>query len=178
MKLFVFIAFLLVITIHPLRIEAEAPVAGVKKTALSYPPLNEGGPGLPPDDGTCTNLICACVPTYLVPVILVYCPNENINKCYQDAKCVRIGKNCKYVYDNKLRQCLNQNGSCIRGGCSGEVCQNFWEEPAITPCIYKPEFECYNNAVCGVDLSGNCRWEYSASLTQCIVNARKKGFSQ
>ena len=50
------------------------------------------------------------------------------------------------------------DSDCIRGGCSGQVCQSAKEEPVITTCEY---VECYDPALyklsCGCN-SGKCQW--------------------
>lgn len=47
---------------------------------------------------------------------------------------------------------------CIKGGCSGQVCQSRSEEPLITTCEYR---ECYDAETfevnCGC-ISGQCKW--------------------
>jgi hypothetical protein len=54
---------------------------------------------------------------------------------------------------------------CIVGGCNGEICS---DKEVASPCIYKPEFECYRNAVCEKQSDGNCGWTSTAELTACL----------
>jgi hypothetical protein len=56
-------------------------------------------------------------------------------------------------------------GGCIIGGCNGEICS---DTNMASPCIYKPEFECYKNAQCEKQDNGNCGWTPTAELTACL----------
>ncbi len=50
------------------------------------------------------------------------------------------------------------DSDCVRGGCSGEVCQSAAEQPAVTACIYR---DCYNASATGVScgcVAGRCQW--------------------
>ena len=53
--------------------------------------------------------------------------------------------------------CTNDS-DCIKGGCSGQVCQGASEQPAITDCVYK---DCYDAKAAGVRcgcVAGKCQW--------------------
>jgi eight-cysteine-cluster-containing protein len=65
--------------------------------------------------------------------------------------------------------CENDD-DCVVGGCSGEVCTN---EPAISTCIYRPEFACYREpfAQCACH-TGKCAWEQNDELLQCLARRR------
>ncbi len=50
------------------------------------------------------------------------------------------------------------DADCVRGGCSGEVCQSASEQPAVTSCIYK---SCNDPKAAGVScgcVAGKCQW--------------------
>jgi len=50
------------------------------------------------------------------------------------------------------------DAECIKGGCSGQICQSIKEEPATTTCEYK---ECYNAEKFGMRcrcLNERCQW--------------------
>lgn len=57
-----------------------------------------------------------------------------------------------------------KNG-CIVGGCNGEICS---DTDMASPCIYKPEFECYKNAQCEIQEDGECGWTLTSELTACL----------
>jgi eight-cysteine-cluster-containing protein len=61
---------------------------------------------------------------------------------------------------------------CITAGCGGEICQSADEEPAITTCIFKPEYACYKTARCEIQLNGRCGWTKTAELVRCVEKAR------
>jgi eight-cysteine-cluster-containing protein len=53
--------------------------------------------------------------------------------------------------------CATDSG-CVKGGCSGQVCQSKDEEPVITTCEWR---ECYNASAYGlgcVCVNEQCRW--------------------
>lgn len=54
-------------------------------------------------------------------------------------------------------KCLT-DADCVRGGCSGQVCQSRYEKPVITTCEWK---KCYDPSTYGVVcacIDGKCRW--------------------
>jgi hypothetical protein len=58
-----------------------------------------------------------------------------------------------------------QGGECIVGGCNGEICS---DTNMASPCIYKPEFECYKKAICKRQEDGNCGWTPTVELIACL----------
>ena len=60
--------------------------------------------------------------------------------------------------------------ACIVSGCSGEVCA---AENVMTPCIYRPEFACYENARCAIQAHGACGWTQTPELSLCLEDKRK-----
>jgi len=57
---------------------------------------------------------------------------------------------------------------CLISGCNGEICQDKSEEAAITVCLYKPEYECYQNASCQKQKDGHCGWTQTEELKNCL----------
>lgn len=62
---------------------------------------------------------------------------------------------------------------CIVSGCNGEVCQGKDEEPVMTICLYKPEYDCYKKAVCEVQEDGSCGWTETKEYQECLNNISK-----
>ena len=58
---------------------------------------------------------------------------------------------------------------CHVGGCSKEVCSD--RPDVVSPCIFKPEFNCYQTATCEPQQDGACGWTQTPELTACIANA-------
>jgi hypothetical protein len=56
---------------------------------------------------------------------------------------------------------------CYKGGCSGEVCSSNPEQ--VSPCIYKPEFECFDQAVCEPQFNGQCGFTTTVELILCLI---------
>lgn len=56
---------------------------------------------------------------------------------------------------------------CYKGGCSGEICSS--NPNQVSPCIYKPEFECLNNAVCEPQSNGQCGFTITIELILCLI---------
>lgn len=62
--------------------------------------------------------------------------------------------------------------SCVRAGCSKELCIADGEEPGASTCVWRPEFACYDAAECAVQPDGRCGWTPSAALRDCLDEAR------
>lgn len=62
------------------------------------------------------------------------------------------------------------SGGCQVGGCSGSLCQDPAQaaDTAFTPCIYKPEYDCFKQAVCGRETDGQCGWQETPELKKCL----------
>ena len=54
---------------------------------------------------------------------------------------------------------------CIKTGCSGELCT---DQNMASPCIYRPEFACYQKAVCERQSDGACGFTRTPELTACL----------
>ena len=54
---------------------------------------------------------------------------------------------------------------CIKTGCSSQVCS---DKNVITTCEWRPEYACYQKAVCERQRNGNCGFTPSAELTACL----------
>lgn len=67
-----------------------------------------------------------------------------------------------------------EQDGCVITGCNGEVCvsEEVSQVMGITPCIYKPEFACYEVAICGKDASGECAWQETSEFAACIEDVR------
>ncbi len=63
------------------------------------------------------------------------------------------------------------SGGCRRTGCSGQVCS---DEPVVTTCEWKPEYECYREATCARGPGGACAWVQDEALRACLERARKE----
>lgn len=60
--------------------------------------------------------------------------------------------------------------ACIVSGCSGEVCS---AENVMTTCVYRPEYACYESALCAVQPDGACGWTQTPELSRCLDEKRK-----
>lgn len=66
----------------------------------------------------------------------------------------------------------NSDRDCATGGCSGEVCAPRNEAAKIvTPCVYKPWYECFSLTSCGC-VNGFCTWKPNGDFKSCL---RKHG---
>jgi hypothetical protein len=54
---------------------------------------------------------------------------------------------------------------CIKTGCSGQVCA---DRDVITTCIYRAEYECYQQAKCERQSDGKCGFTMTAELRSCL----------
>lgn len=55
---------------------------------------------------------------------------------------------------------------CYIGGCSQTICSD--EPGAVSTCEYRPEYACYNTAVCEKQASGKCGWTETEELIACL----------
>ena len=55
---------------------------------------------------------------------------------------------------------------CYVGGCSGQICSD--QRDAVSTCEYKPEYSCYQGAVCERQPGGECGWTPNPDLTACL----------
>ncbi|KND00954.1 uncharacterized protein SPPG_04054 [Spizellomyces punctatus DAOM BR117] len=63
---------------------------------------------------------------------------------------------------------------CRRAGCNGELCVVNSRDAVLSPCVWKPEFACYNSATCGYNATARaCGWQNTVSLRTCISAARQ-----
>ena len=61
---------------------------------------------------------------------------------------------------------------CIKTGCSSQLCS---DEPVMTTCEYRPEYECYKTATCSRQSNDDCGWEMNNELLDCLNNAATNG---
>ncbi len=65
------------------------------------------------------------------------------------------------------------NQGCVVGGCSGELCVDFSEkEKVFSTCILKPEYVCYQKAVCERQPDGKCSFTETPEFKSCISEFR------
>ena len=55
---------------------------------------------------------------------------------------------------------------CIKTGCSNQVCS---DHNVITTCEFRPEYACYQQAVCARQKDGNCGFTKTPELTACLA---------
>lgn len=59
--------------------------------------------------------------------------------------------------------------TCVRGGCSGQLCVDEKESAEIvTTCEYREEYGCYAEAACEVQSSGDCGFTETDELKACL----------
>lgn len=94
--------------------------------------------------------------------------------CESKQKCLRMWE--EECPDNKTvsaKECTTDN-DCIKGGCSGTICQSKNAEPIFTTCEYLPEYACYKEISCGC-VDGKCGWEKTEEFDKCVREARESG---
>jgi hypothetical protein len=55
---------------------------------------------------------------------------------------------------------------CFKTGCSRQVCS---DEEVVTTCEFRPEYACYQKAVCERQADGNCGFTKTRELTECLA---------
>jgi hypothetical protein len=59
--------------------------------------------------------------------------------------------------------------ACRPTGCSGQICA---DEDVITTCEYRPEYACYQSAMCARQPDGECGWTPTTELAACLGAAQ------
>ena len=59
---------------------------------------------------------------------------------------------------------------CFKTGCSSQVCS---DRDVITTCEFRPEYACYQKAICERQRNGECGFTQTAELTACLARARR-----
>jgi len=65
-------------------------------------------------------------------------------------------------------ECSGDN-ECRTGGCSGTICESIHNEPIITTCEYRPEYDCYRMIECRC-MDNKCRWDTTLEFETCMEN--------
>jgi len=95
-----------------------------------------------------------------------YCIFEDGTECeewaYFRGECAKNGGSTECTTD----------ADCVKGGCSGTICQSKDAEPIFTTCEYLPEYECYKQIKCGC-IDSKCQWGKTAEFDDCLEKARK-----
>jgi hypothetical protein len=96
-------------------------------------------------------------------------PPENI--CYNYTSCELVNNQCSFVENEKFKTCQKEKGhECRRSGCFNELCTDGSNDDAMdySSCLFKSEYQCYNNATCGRQANNTCGWTYDKGLNKCI----------
>ena len=59
-----------------------------------------------------------------------------------------------------------ERGGCKITGCSGQVCA---DHDVITTCELRPEYACYQDAVCERQTDKQCGWTLTAAVGRCLA---------
>ncbi|MEO8582057.1 MAG: hypothetical protein ABI425_05805 [Patescibacteria group bacterium] len=65
--------------------------------------------------------------------------------------------------------------TCIRSGCSGQLCVEINAPDQISTCEYRAEYSCYQEAPCERQTDGQCGFTPSAAFTACLVEKKAAG---
>jgi hypothetical protein len=63
---------------------------------------------------------------------------------------------------------VSDKGSCVTGGCNGELCEDPAGERMVTAYVLLPEFACYKTARCERQTNGKCGWTQTEELQGCL----------
>lgn len=61
-------------------------------------------------------------------------------------------------------------GKCIKTGCSSQVCS---DRDVVTTCEFRPEYACYQKAICERQRNGECGFTQTPELRACLARARR-----
>lgn len=55
---------------------------------------------------------------------------------------------------------------CIITGCSNQICS---DDETVSTCEYNETYACYSEAICGRNQTGQCEWQETEALKQCLL---------
>lgn len=92
--------------------------------------------------------------------------------CESKQRCLRVWEEgCSSTETAGERECLTDD-DCVRGGCSGTICQSKDAKPIFTTCEWLPEYACYKKIDCSC-IDGKCRWGITEEFDDCVSGARE-----
>ena len=62
--------------------------------------------------------------------------------------------------------------TCVRAGCSRQLCVDAKNSDVISTCEFLPEYACYTDQSCEVQADGTCGFSVDTVMQQCIAAAR------
>jgi hypothetical protein len=69
----------------------------------------------------------------------------------------------------------DDSGACVVGGCSNQLCTDATAGPAVSNCMYSPQYACYKTAKCERQAAtGKCGWTETATLKACLVSNQQQ----
>lgn len=75
--------------------------------------------------------------------------------------------------NQNMAEC-DSDSDCITGGCSNTICMPKDQEPIMTTCEYKEEYDCYNDIECRC-IAGECGWDKDEEFEECITEKSGQG---
>jgi len=115
----------------------------------------------------------------MISLVLVIGCDEKLKSCTLEAKVCpdgstvgRVMPDCEFsACPVSGKECI-QDDDCVRGGCSGTICQSKDAEPVYTTCEFLPEYACYKETSCGC-VDGKCQWDKTWQFESCVDKARE-----
>lgn len=75
--------------------------------------------------------------------------------------------------DKPLNEDHASKSNCIVGGCSGQLCTEAGQGPAMSTCEFKESYLCYGKySQCERQSDKQCGWTPSQALTECLGSAQ------
>lgn len=90
------------------------------------------------------------------------------------AACIPNVSPCAAMLCGPNTTCVEENGqgvckpatTCVKTGCSGQICA---AQERVTTCNWRPEYACYQTAICEVGANGQCGFRQTAALAACLA---------
>lgn len=64
----------------------------------------------------------------------------------------------------------HDRSGCAPAGCSGQICAEAGAD-IMTTCEFRPQYACYQQAVCERQPDGACGWTETDELRECLASA-------
>jgi eight-cysteine-cluster-containing protein len=105
-------------------------------------------------------------------------------KCV-DSRCIQM-YGCLTDIDCKGSKCVrnrcgasaaaecSSDSDCSKQGCSGQLCKARSDNPVMTTCEYRAEYDCLNMVDCGCT-GGKCGWKTDSKYDDCVSKSRSIG---
>jgi len=63
---------------------------------------------------------------------------------------------------------VTPNNPCRITGCSSQLCVSADAGEVLSTCEFLPQYQCFKDSICEVQVTGECGWTETEKFTQCV----------